>query len=130
MTGDERRLLELLAASDDGCTDALLSAHGFKLDVLISIVSAEFATVTPERTFAAGKPVEITRVKITDAGRRALGDQDFPIGNITARATAKPSASSPQASRSRSRGCGSRTPGGGRYLAFKMACRPVSPCGS
>jgi hypothetical protein len=64
--------LELLAASEDGVTDALLTAHGFKLDVLISIVSAESATATPERTFAGGKPVEITRVQITEAGRRAL----------------------------------------------------------
>jgi hypothetical protein len=72
MTDDERRLLELLAASDDGATDALLTAHGFKLDVLISIASAEFATVTHERTLAAGRPVESRRVRITDAGRRAL----------------------------------------------------------
>jgi metallo-beta-lactamase family protein len=28
-------------------------------------------TAKPERTFAAGKPVEVTRVRITDAGRRA-----------------------------------------------------------
>jgi hypothetical protein len=75
MTNDERRLLELLAGSADGCTDALLTAQGFKLDVLISIVSAEFATAQPERTFAAGKPVERTRVQITDAGRRALADR-------------------------------------------------------
>ena len=75
MTTDERCLLEMLAGSTDGTTDALLTAHGFKLDVLISIVSAEFATATPERTFAAGKPVESTRVKITEAGRRALADQ-------------------------------------------------------
>jgi hypothetical protein len=58
MTADERRLLELLAGSADGCTDAALAAQGFKLDVLISIASAEFATAQPERTFAAGKPVE------------------------------------------------------------------------
>jgi hypothetical protein len=50
MTNDERRLPELLAGSADGCTDALLTAQGFKLDVLISIVSAEFATAQPERT--------------------------------------------------------------------------------
>jgi hypothetical protein len=76
MTAHERRLLELLAKSPDGCTDALLTAEGFKLDVLISIVSAEFATAQPERTFAAGNPVEGTRVQITDAGRRALADRD------------------------------------------------------
>jgi hypothetical protein len=77
---DRRRLLELLAASDDGCTDALLLEHGFTLDVLISIVSAEFATAKPERTFAAGKPVETTRVRITEAGRRALAE---PPGTLT-----------------------------------------------
>jgi hypothetical protein len=78
MTDDERRLLEMLAGSEDGTTDALLTAHGFKLDVLISIVSAEFATATPERTFAAGRPVEVTRVRITDAGRRALVEVRSP----------------------------------------------------
>jgi hypothetical protein len=75
MTPDERRLLELLADSAEGCTDALLMARGFKLDVLISVVSAEFATALPERTLAAGKPVDGTRVRITDAGRRALVDR-------------------------------------------------------
>jgi hypothetical protein len=72
MTDDERRLLELLAASNDGATDAFLTAQGFKLDVLISIASVGFATVTPERTPAAGTPVESRRVRITDAGRRAV----------------------------------------------------------
>jgi hypothetical protein len=72
MIDDERRVLELLAGSADGCTDALLTAQGFKLDVLISVVSAGLATAKPERVFAGGKPVEITRVRITDAGRLAL----------------------------------------------------------
>jgi hypothetical protein len=75
MTDDERRLLELLAKSADGCTGALLTAQGFKLDVLISIVSAEFATAQPERTLTSGKPVEGTRVRITEAGRQALADR-------------------------------------------------------
>jgi hypothetical protein len=79
MTDDERRLLELLVQSADGCTDALLTAQGFKLDVLIGIVSAEFATAQPECTFAAGKPVERTRVRITEAGRRALADRGDKI---------------------------------------------------
>jgi hypothetical protein len=45
-----------------------------KLDVLISIVTAELATARPERTFAAGKPVERRRVRITEAGPRALAE--------------------------------------------------------
>ena len=75
MTDDEHRLLEMLAGSEDGTTDTLLRAHGFKLDVLISLVSAEFATAASERVFASGKRVEVTRVQITEAGRRALTDQ-------------------------------------------------------
>jgi hypothetical protein len=58
---------------------SVLTAQGFKLDVLIPIVSAEFATAQPERTFAAGKPVERTRMQITDAGRRALADHGDKI---------------------------------------------------
>jgi hypothetical protein len=73
MTADERRLLELLAAADDGATDPLLRAHGFTLEVIINVVSTGLATAKAERTFAAaGRAIEITRVWITDAGRRAL----------------------------------------------------------
>src|SRR5258708_32141922 len=76
MTPDERRLLELLAETAEGCTDDLLTARGLKLDVLIGVVSAEFATAKPERTLAAGKPVESTRGQITDAGRRPLAQKE------------------------------------------------------
>ena len=75
MTADERRLLELLVASHEGATDASLLAHGLKLDMLISIVSAGLATATPERALVGGKPVDVTRVRITGAGRRALAEQ-------------------------------------------------------
>jgi hypothetical protein len=74
-TADERRLLELLAASDDGCTDALLLAHGIALELIDGIVSAGLATATAERRFAAGRRVKVARVWITDAGRQALADR-------------------------------------------------------
>jgi hypothetical protein len=35
MTADECRLLELLAESADGTTDALLVAHGFEFDLML-----------------------------------------------------------------------------------------------
>jgi hypothetical protein len=68
MTDDERRLLEMLAGSADGTTDALLVAHGFDFDLIACLVLERLATAMPEHVFAAGK----TRVRITDAGRRAL----------------------------------------------------------
>jgi hypothetical protein len=50
----------------------LLRAHGFTLALMVDVVRAGFATAMAERTFAAGRAVEITRVRITEAGRRAL----------------------------------------------------------
>jgi hypothetical protein len=71
-TAHEHRLLEMLAESADGCTDVLLVAHGFDFDLMARLVRERLATATPERTFAAGKPIEVTRVRITDAGRLSL----------------------------------------------------------
>jgi hypothetical protein len=75
MTDETRRLLELLAASDDGCTEAILLAHAFALDLIDGIVSAGLATATAEHTFAAGRAIEFTRVRITEAGRRTLAER-------------------------------------------------------
>jgi hypothetical protein len=36
---------------------------------MVGLVRAGLATAQPERTFAAGKPVDRTRVRIMDAGR-------------------------------------------------------------
>jgi hypothetical protein len=74
-TDDERWLLELLAASYDGCTEAILLAHGFALDLIDGIVSAGLATATAEHTVAAGRAIEFTRVRITEAGGRALAER-------------------------------------------------------
>jgi hypothetical protein len=73
MTADERRLLDLLAGAEDGCTDALLFTHGFALEVVFNLVKAGLATAQAERLHPAGQPVDIMR--ITDTGRRALAEQ-------------------------------------------------------
>jgi hypothetical protein len=67
-----RRLLALLAESAEGCTEDLLRAHGFRLDDMVDVVNAGLATATVECVLAAGNPVEVARVRITDAGRVAL----------------------------------------------------------
>jgi hypothetical protein len=73
MTADERRLLELLAASDDGCTDVLLLAHGLPIEMIAEVVRAGLAVAHPGRLLA-GRVLN-TRLLITDAGRRALAGQ-------------------------------------------------------
>jgi hypothetical protein len=71
---DRRRALQLLAASRDGCTEALLLAHGFTIPQLVELVRGGLATATPERMVAGGCTIEVARLRITDVGRRTLGD--------------------------------------------------------
>jgi hypothetical protein len=63
-SAERRRALELLAASPDGCTAAILLAHGFKSDRLVELINAGLAS--------GDRAMEVTRVRITDAGRQAL----------------------------------------------------------
>jgi hypothetical protein len=41
---DRRRALELLAASSDGCTEAIMLAHGFTVAQIVDLVCAGLAT--------------------------------------------------------------------------------------
>jgi hypothetical protein len=52
---------------------ALIYAHGFTADLLAELVHDGLATAKPGTVRAGGRPIEVTRIKITDAGRRALG---------------------------------------------------------
>jgi hypothetical protein len=69
---DRRRALELLAASPDGCTEALLFANGFTAELLIELVRAGLASAHAERMVGDGKMMEVARVKISEAGWQVL----------------------------------------------------------
>ncbi len=72
---NRRRALELIACSPDGMTEAMLLAHGFTVDMLADLIRAGLATAKTERLVAGGRPMEVTRVRITGAGRRTLAEQ-------------------------------------------------------
>ena len=76
---DRRRALELLAASRDGYTEAMMLAHGFTVELMVDLCIAGLAIATPERMVAGGRPVEVVRMKITEAGRKAI-EQTRPAG--------------------------------------------------
>jgi hypothetical protein len=74
---DRRRALELLAGSPDGMTEAMLLAHDFRVDdvdMLVDLIRAGLATAKIERMIDGDRPID-TRVRITDAGRRSLGER-------------------------------------------------------
>jgi hypothetical protein len=71
---DRRRALELLAASPDGCTEALMFANGFTAELLVDLVRAGLASAHAERMVTDGKMAEVARVKISEAGWQTLAD--------------------------------------------------------
>ncbi len=47
-------------------------AHGFSIDMMVELVNAGLATATAERGAMGPCSIEVARVRITEAGRRAL----------------------------------------------------------
>jgi hypothetical protein len=76
-TAEERRLLELLAASADGCRAELLLALGFTPDLVLGVVRAGLATAQTENVLAGGRAVVVSRVRITETGRQAARDEPW-----------------------------------------------------
>ena len=76
---DRRRALELLAASPEGCTEALMFANGFTAELLIELVRAGLASAHAERMVADGKIREFARVKLSEAGWRALASDAINV---------------------------------------------------
>jgi hypothetical protein len=68
----QRRALELLAASPDGCTEATMVAHGFTIKMMVDLVCDGLASAHVERVVAGNHTIEVACAKITDAGRMAL----------------------------------------------------------
>jgi hypothetical protein len=67
-----RRALTLLAGSPGGATETILLAHGFTAKLIAELVDAGLATAARQRVGAFGREITVTRIRITDAGRKAL----------------------------------------------------------
>jgi hypothetical protein len=73
LSAEQRQALELLASDPHGATEELLVlAHGFDSDMIAGLVRAKLATARRDIVKAGGKTVEVVRITITDAGRRAI----------------------------------------------------------
>jgi hypothetical protein len=70
-----RRALLLLASCQDGCTEAVMQAHGFTVEQLAELMRTGLATTTPESVLAGAKTIRIARLRITEAGRRMLNGE-------------------------------------------------------
>ena len=66
-----RYALGLLTPKKDGCTMTMLLARGVKIETIDELLAAGLA-IKKSELVGRGRPVEITRIAITDAGRRVL----------------------------------------------------------
>jgi hypothetical protein len=66
----QRRALQLLADTPFGATEAAMAANGFTRTALVRLIRAGLATTQRENLKAGSR--SIGRVRITEAGRRAL----------------------------------------------------------
>jgi hypothetical protein len=76
--------LELLAGSPHGCTEAIMLAHGFTTETLGGLVVEGFASTAPGIMYAGKRPIEVTRLTITDAGRREIAALGAPSSAVAA----------------------------------------------
>jgi len=76
LTVEQRRALAMLAtAGRDGATQPLFAAHGFDVAMIADLVNQGFATLTHSKVRAGGKMIEVGRIRIKAAGRKALADE-------------------------------------------------------
>jgi hypothetical protein len=73
LTPERRRMLKLLARSRHGVDEELLvHGHGFRRPTIAGLHRIGLAAVEREVMKAGGKTIEIVRVRITEAGRKAI----------------------------------------------------------
>jgi hypothetical protein len=70
---DQLRALRLLADAPNGATEAIMLAHGFTISLLDGLVLHGLATVEKRAMRAGRRPIKVTWLMITEAGREALG---------------------------------------------------------
>jgi hypothetical protein len=74
LTGEQRRALQVLARSPNGCTEALMMAHGFEIEILGQLVLCGLAVAVDQTTRAGRRRIKVTCLRITAAGRKAIAE--------------------------------------------------------
>jgi DNA-binding PadR family transcriptional regulator len=76
LSAEHRRALKLLAdAGEHGCTGVNSFNHGFSVGLFADLVSHGLATGHREIVRVGYRTIKVARIRITDAGRRALEEQ-------------------------------------------------------
>jgi hypothetical protein len=69
---DQREALNLLARSTHGYRESILLARGFPMEMLRRLLRDGLIIAEREPAYLNRRAIVVTRVRITDVGRRAL----------------------------------------------------------
>jgi hypothetical protein len=73
LNAEHRRALAMLATAGlNGATQSLLSAHGFGASLVVGLINRGLVMIMYERVRSGGTIIEVTKVRITDEGHRAI----------------------------------------------------------
>jgi hypothetical protein len=73
LSAEQRRALKLLAdAGEQGCPGAKLFKQGLSIDMLADLIRQKLAAGHRETVRVGYRAIRVTRIRITDTGRRAL----------------------------------------------------------
>jgi hypothetical protein len=64
--------LELLTVDPRGLAEPLLLTYGFRRKMLAGLVRTGLATAQRQTVKVRGQPAKVVRIRITDAGRKAI----------------------------------------------------------
>jgi DNA-binding PadR family transcriptional regulator len=74
LSDEQLRALLFLARHPNGCTEALMMAHGFPTEMLEKLLAAGLVKASPEEMRIARRRRKVICFQITDAGRKAAAD--------------------------------------------------------
>ena len=81
LSAEQPQALKLLASNRHGVNEQMLARSlGFSRAVLSSLVRRRLAAREREVVIADGKTVEVVRIRITAAGRRAIEERRKKVG--------------------------------------------------
>jgi hypothetical protein len=77
-SGDHYRALRLLGSYPNGCSERLVVWHGVGVDTMVDLIRAGLARAETIKHLDRDRPMVVARLKITEAGRRALRRAEMP----------------------------------------------------
>ena len=77
-SGDHYRALRLLSSYPNGCSERLMVWNGVTVETMVDLIRAGLARAETIKRLDRGRPTRVARLKIMEAGRRALRRAETP----------------------------------------------------